>query len=622
MREQQFIEQNKEKWREFESLMEDEAHDPERLGQLFVQITDDLSYARTFYPNRSVRVYLNDLAQQVFHKLYRTRKRKRNRLTSLFSDEIPSAVYHARRELLVSLIVFTVAVCCGILSGMKNPEFARTILSDAYIEMTEENIAGGDPMAVYKGDNQFYVFAYIAFNNLRIDFYTFVSGLFFGIWTILMLIYNGVMVGAFQYFFAERGFFSESFLAIWMHGTLELSAAVIAGGAGLILGRGLVFPGTYSRLQSLIISARQGLKVLMIALAMTTLAAVIESFLTRYTGIPNAVRLVFILSSFAFVIGYFIILPWRKYLRGTIAPKESEKLLPDLNQEIALDEIKGVGRLFSEGYVIYRGYFRRYLPWAVVVAALYTVVNIVFNYALIREGFNMYAGTQAGPLSPVVWTFTNLGNLFSTGYFSAVNLSNILLTGISLSMVLLLTRRQLLEKGLLPNDKATARRKVTGALTTGIVLALLISLMFNVNPWMSSLVIAAAPILIATASGIYLDGSEIHRAASAGRGSGLKIAGVYLSALLIGTLLFTLITFFFFSLCFWMGSILFGREGMDANKIFISLYVFCTSLAVMLILPSIVNCLVMAYFNGKETVTAKGLKTRLARLADNSDEAK
>ena len=63
MRETQFIKQNQEKWSEFEETLKGEAKDADRLRNLLVQITDDLSYTRTFYPNRSVRVYLNSLAQ-------------------------------------------------------------------------------------------------------------------------------------------------------------------------------------------------------------------------------------------------------------------------------------------------------------------------------------------------------------------------------------------------------------------------------------------------------------------------------------------------------------------------------------------------------------------------------
>ena len=189
MRERQFIEQNKAKWREFEMLVANKDSDPEKLGKLFIQITDDLSYARTFYPNRSVRVYLNKLAQNVFDKLYKSRKRKKNRLLSFFADDIPSAVFHARKELLISSLIFVISICIGIFSAIQDPDFTKSILSDEYIEMTEENIAKNDPMAVYKGDNQFSMFTMIAANNLRIDFMTFISGLAFGLWTILMLVY-------------------------------------------------------------------------------------------------------------------------------------------------------------------------------------------------------------------------------------------------------------------------------------------------------------------------------------------------------------------------------------------------------------------------------------------------
>ena len=71
MRETHFIKQNKDKWKEFERILEFKEKDPDKLNDLFVQITDDLSYSRTYYPNRSVRVYLNNLAQQIFYSIYK-----------------------------------------------------------------------------------------------------------------------------------------------------------------------------------------------------------------------------------------------------------------------------------------------------------------------------------------------------------------------------------------------------------------------------------------------------------------------------------------------------------------------------------------------------------------------
>jgi hypothetical protein len=74
MRETQFIQQNKEKWSDFERVLTDPHKDPDKLHDVFIQITDDLSHARTFYPSRSVRAYLNGVAQLIFTDLYNRKK--------------------------------------------------------------------------------------------------------------------------------------------------------------------------------------------------------------------------------------------------------------------------------------------------------------------------------------------------------------------------------------------------------------------------------------------------------------------------------------------------------------------------------------------------------------------
>ena len=95
-----------------------------------------------------------------------------------------------------------------------DPEFSQIILGRGYIEMTQENIASGDPMAVYKQRGQFSMSLGITMNNIWVAFLTFVTGIFYGIGSLGILIRNGIMVGAFQHFFIERGLFQESFLAI------------------------------------------------------------------------------------------------------------------------------------------------------------------------------------------------------------------------------------------------------------------------------------------------------------------------------------------------------------------------------------------------------------------------
>jgi uncharacterized membrane protein SpoIIM required for sporulation len=252
MQETDFILQNKDKWQEFESVLQSKDKDPERLTDLFIETTDDLSFSRTYYPNRSVRVYLNGISQQVYQAIYKNKAREKNIFKKFWLEDLPEAMWHSRKALSWSFLLFVSGVSIGVLSSMYYPEFARIILGDSYIEMTEANIASGDPMAVYKDSEPIIMFFQIAWNNIRIAFGTFVLGIVFGIGTVYVVFYNAIMFGAFIYFFIERGLFRESFFAIMLHGTLELSMIVVAGCAGFALAKGLLFPGTFTRGQALI----------------------------------------------------------------------------------------------------------------------------------------------------------------------------------------------------------------------------------------------------------------------------------------------------------------------------------------------------------------------------------
>src|SRR3954466_5677685 len=109
MKETRFIAQNKEKWLDSENLLTESNKDPEKLSNLFTQVVDDLSYSRTYYPNRSVRVYLNKIAREYFSIIYSHQKEKRNRFMAFWLDELPQIILYCRKQLLISLIVFLLA---------------------------------------------------------------------------------------------------------------------------------------------------------------------------------------------------------------------------------------------------------------------------------------------------------------------------------------------------------------------------------------------------------------------------------------------------------------------------------------------------------------------------------
>jgi len=353
MRETTFIEQNQRKWQEFEHLLEGQVSDPEKLNELFVQVTDDLSFARTFYPNRSVRVYLNGLAQKIFFNIYKNKKSRRSNFVEFWTDGLPRLIYDARHDMRLAFFIFMLCVAIGMLSCWAEPEFLKTILGADYVQMTEENIKSGDPMAVYKEAGEFNMFLGITLNNIKVAFITFVMGIFYAIGTVGMLIYNGIMLGAFQFFFIEKGLFRESFLAVWLHGAFEISSIVIAGAAGLTLGRGLVFPGTLTRERSFQLAARRGMSLMIGVVPLFIFAGFTESYLTRHTDAPDWLRAFFIFSCFAIVIFYFVLFPWWKAKNGKFKTEDGH-LTPDFDRRVDFTQVKDAGTIFTDAFVFLR----------------------------------------------------------------------------------------------------------------------------------------------------------------------------------------------------------------------------------------------------------------------------
>lgn len=313
MKEVTFIRRNIEKWKNTEKVVEKAARlSPDRLADVYTDLTADLAFAQTHYPNSRITIYLNNLASALHNEIYRGKKERWSRVVTFWTREVPLTMYDARKELLISFVIFAVSVLIGVLSTANQPDFVRLILGDRYVDMTLRNIADGTPMAVYGSSSEVPMFLGITLNNIMVSFYCFVMGIFTSFGSGFMLLRNGIMVGAFQAFFYQQGLLWESSLAIWLHGTIEIWSLIVAGAAGVALGNGWLFPGTYSRLESFRRGAKRGLKIVVGTVPMFILAGFIESFLTRHTELPDLLRLGVILLSLSFIIFYYIYLPNKK----------------------------------------------------------------------------------------------------------------------------------------------------------------------------------------------------------------------------------------------------------------------------------------------------------------------
>ncbi len=361
MKETSFIEQNKGKWGRFEKLYESKSNDPEELSDLYMDITDDLSYAQTFYKRRTVRVYLNQLGQKVYTGVHKQKGESFKKFFTVWKTSLPLEIYRSRKNLLFALVLFFVYATIGALTTHYDPFFLNDVTGQGYAEMTIENINNGDPLGVYADDRQMDMFLRIATNNLRVAFLTFFFGFFFTIGSHILLFSNSVMVGSFQYFFATKGVLLTSFLGIWIHGAFEISAIVLAAGAGITAGNGMLFPGSYTRTQALQLSTKRGLKIMLSLVPFIIVAGFLESFVTaNYKELPDWSKWALILLSFGIILFYYVFYPMYVARKHPELLEKEEVAGFQSKTTFNFSKIRTIGEIVADSFRLYRKLFGRF----------------------------------------------------------------------------------------------------------------------------------------------------------------------------------------------------------------------------------------------------------------------
>ena len=307
MREALFIKKNRERWLQ---MQQNPGVHPDETAKEFIELVEDLGYSKTFYPHSKITQFLNGEASKRYLGIYENQKQSARRIVVFFRYDLPMIILKHRRILLISLLLFILFVLVGFFSARNDESFVRQVLGDNYVNMTEKNIQDGQPFGVYGFGNEWLSFIGIFINNLYVSLRLFAGGILLGIPTMQSLLYNAVMVGAFEYFFYSKGIIADSLLTIMIHGTLELSTFVISAASGLILAKSWLFPGTVRRIDALKLGAKEGLIVAMCNFPLLLIAAFFEGFVTRHTDMPLWLKLLIIAASLALLAGYFVAYPF------------------------------------------------------------------------------------------------------------------------------------------------------------------------------------------------------------------------------------------------------------------------------------------------------------------------
>jgi uncharacterized membrane protein SpoIIM required for sporulation len=392
MTESQFIEKNKAHWKRLEELLGSKGVDADELSGLFVKVSSDLSYAKTNYPRRSVSQYLNGLVNEVFESI--KVKKKENifkAIVTFYSTTLPSIIIKNKNAFIISFLVFALSFSIGFFSTIKDKTFPVQILGQDYVEMTETNIEKGDPMAVYKSKDKNGMFLGITANNIKVAFFTYVTGFLFAFGSILILIKNGIMVGAFQGLFYVKSLFITSFLTIWIHGTIEIFSIIIAGAAGIVLGLSIIQPGTYKRSESLRIGAVESISILLSTVPLFVIAGMFESYLTRKTDLPDVLKWLIIIFSFLFMVGIYFIYPLYYFYMGKYIVKTIE-INSDVIDQKNLLENKSKSDL-QKSLTFIRIHLKKIITYCIL--PLFIVLSITY-FLLLTNYINTEAYSEYG----------------------------------------------------------------------------------------------------------------------------------------------------------------------------------------------------------------------------------
>ena len=321
MREALFIKKNRERWLKNQAQSPDDA---DEMATGFTQLVDDLAYAKTFYPSSKVTQFINSEASKIYLNIYKNRKEESNRLLTFWKYDLPLTIRKHHGTILFSLVVFLVFFGIGFFVTSKDETMTDSLLQPGYLDTTQQYIDSGNPFGIYESGSPVMTWIWIMINNIIVALREFAGGILAGIPALYGLCKFGLMVGSFDEIFAARGFGIQFFLVVFVHGTLEITAYILTGAAGIVMGKSFLFPGTIRRLDAFKKGAKDGIKIMIGLMPVFALAAFFEGLFTRLYNDMSIFTTIIVSLSVLFVIWYFIIYPIRLSRRLAVQLNEEE----------------------------------------------------------------------------------------------------------------------------------------------------------------------------------------------------------------------------------------------------------------------------------------------------------
>lgn len=265
-----------------------DAEELDEFARLYRQAVADLATARSRGRDHRTIGYLNDLVGRAAGLIYGGRARRRIRPVRFFFGDIPRTFRKTWHFTAAAFLASVLPALAVYMASAVNPAWADALFMEGLAELVQDFLSRDVPPGQYFADAQSLIGAdnlsgAILVNNVKVSLGAFALGITAGLGTLYMMIYNGLMLGAFTGVFAHHGRLIDGIGIIAPHGFLELTAIFMCGGAGFLMGWALISPGDRLRLDALGEAARTAVVLLAGALVMIGVAAVIEGFVSPQT---------------------------------------------------------------------------------------------------------------------------------------------------------------------------------------------------------------------------------------------------------------------------------------------------------------------------------------------------
>jgi len=257
----------------------------QELGLLYRQTASDLATVREDVTSNQLSFYLNQLLGRAHNLIYMGHQQKISGIVRFYAQTFPQVFRETFRQSLLAFVIFAVTGIATWAVTIHDPSFAHRLLGPEMMETIEkkemwtQSIMTIKPLAA----------SGIMTNNLSVSFATFAMGITAGIGTIWMMVANGMLIGVIGAATWQAGMALQLWSFVAPHGVLELPAIFIAGGAGLEIARGMLFPGFLPRRESLALAGGRAARLVLGIVPMLIIAGVIEGFVSP-SGIATPLK--------------------------------------------------------------------------------------------------------------------------------------------------------------------------------------------------------------------------------------------------------------------------------------------------------------------------------------------